>query len=39
MDQLDNDDEISAILIGFTIADVPRTFSVRIYPRTLIPYP
>jgi hypothetical protein len=39
MDQLDSDDEISAILIGFTIADVPKTFSSRIYPRTLIPKP
>jgi type II secretory pathway pseudopilin PulG len=39
MDQLDNDDEISSILINFTIADVPGTFSVRIYPRTPIPYP
>ena len=39
MDQLDNDDEISSILINFTIADVPRTFSLRIYPRTPIPYP
>ena len=39
MDQLDSDEEISAILIGFTIADVPKTFSLRIYPRTLIPKP
>ncbi len=39
MDHLDNDEEISAILIGFTIADVPKTFSLRIYPRTLIPKP
>jgi hypothetical protein len=39
MDQLDNDDEISAILINFTIANVPITFSVRIYPRTFINYP
>jgi len=39
MDQLDSDEEISAILIGFTIADVPKTFSLRIYPRTPIPKP
>ena len=39
MDQLDNDQEIQAILIGFTIADVPRTFSMQIYPRTLIKKP
>ena len=39
MDQLDSDEEISAILVGFTIAGVPKTFSLRIYPRTLIPKP
>lgn len=39
MDNLDSDEEISAMLIGFTIADVPKTFSLRIYPRTLIPKP
>jgi len=39
MDQLDSDEEIQAILIGFAIADVPRTFSMQIYPRTLINKP
>jgi hypothetical protein len=39
MDQLDSDEEIQAILIGFAIADVPKTFSMQIYPRTLINKP
>jgi hypothetical protein len=39
MDQLDGDEEIREISIDFTLADVPKTFSVRIYPRTFIPKP
>jgi prepilin-type N-terminal cleavage/methylation domain-containing protein len=31
--------EISAIQLGFTVADVGTPFSVRIYPRSLIPFP
>jgi len=40
MDQLTpSDQEIQSIQIGFAIADVPKTFSMRIYPRTLIKQP
>jgi type II secretory pathway pseudopilin PulG len=39
MDQLDDDDEIRSIAIGFTLAEVPRSFQVRIFPRTLIKSP
>jgi prepilin-type N-terminal cleavage/methylation domain-containing protein len=36
MDNLNNDDEVSAIRIGFNITDVGTPFDVGIYPRTLI---
>lgn len=34
-----SENEISAIKLGFTVADVGKPFSVQIYPRSLIPYP
>jgi prepilin-type N-terminal cleavage/methylation domain-containing protein len=34
-----SENEISAIRLGFTVADVGTPFSVRIYPRSLIPFP
>jgi type II secretory pathway pseudopilin PulG len=39
MDQLDNDLEIKAISISFTITDVPKTFRLSLHPRTFIPAP
>ena len=39
MDNADGDQEIKLIIIDFMIADVPKTFSLRIHPRTFINWP
>jgi len=39
LDNADDDEEVSAINIGFTITDVGTPFNVRIYPRSLINRP
>jgi prepilin-type N-terminal cleavage/methylation domain-containing protein len=39
MDNADGDEEIAAIVVGFTIVDVGTQFNVRIHPRVFIPRP
>jgi hypothetical protein len=39
LDNADDDEEVSAINIGFSLTDVGTTFNVRIYPRSLINRP
>lgn len=39
MDNADGDEEIAAIVIGFTVVDVGTQFNVRIHPRVFIPRP